>query len=79
MQSAFDGVTNQPVMLANQRSATHGSWIGSIKDPFMVAVTAWMRLHLMGDTTQRGMFYGADCTLCRNTSVWSVQRKMMDR
>jgi dienelactone hydrolase len=79
MQSAFDGITNQPVMLADQLSATHGSWIGSIKDPFMIAVTGWMRLHLMGDTALRGMFYGADCTLCKNTSVWKVQRKMMDQ
>lgn len=79
MQSAFNGITNQPVMLANQLSATHGSWIGSIKDPFMIAATSWMRLHLMGDTAQRKMFYGADCTLCKNTSVWKVQQKMMDQ
>ena len=79
MQSAFNGITNQPVMLADQLSATHGSWIGSIKDPFMIAVTGWMRLHLMGDTTQRKMFYGADCTLCKNTSVWKVQQKMLDQ
>jgi hypothetical protein len=78
MQSAFDGI-GQPVMLADQLSATHGSWIGSIKDPFMVAVTGWMRLHLMGDTSLRPMFYGADCTLCRNTGVWKVQRKLMDQ
>jgi dienelactone hydrolase len=77
MQSAFDGITSQPVMLADQLSATHGSWIGSIKDPFMIAVTAWMRHHLMGDTSQRGVFYGPDCALCRNPSVWKIQRKQM--
>jgi hypothetical protein len=78
MQSALNGMGNQPVMLANQLTATHGSWIGSIKDPFMIAVTGWMRLHLMGDTAHRKMFYGADCELCTKTSVWSVQQKSMD-
>jgi hypothetical protein len=78
MQSAFDGIT-QPVMLANQLTATHGSWIGSIKDPFMIAVTAWMRLHLMDDTAQRKMFYGPTCTLCTNTAIWKVQQKGMDQ
>ncbi len=78
MKTAFDGMPNQPVMLADQLSATHGSWIGSIKDPFMIAVTGWMRLHLMGDTALRKMFYGADCDLCKNTSVWKIQQKDMD-
>lgn len=78
MKSAFDGI-NQPVMLANQLTATHGSWIGSIKDPFMIATTGWMRLHLMGDTSLRTMFYGPNCDLCTNTSVWKVQQKMMDQ
>jgi hypothetical protein len=78
MQAAFDGIT-QPVMLADQHGATHGSWIGSIRDPFMIAVTAWMRLHLMGDTAHRTMFYGANCTLCTNASVWQVQQKGMDQ
>jgi hypothetical protein len=71
MQSAFDGIT-QPVMLASQLTATHGSWIGSIKDPFMIAVTSWMRLHLMGDTAQKKMFYGTDCSICANSAVWKV-------
>ena len=71
MMSAFDG-TPAPVMLASQRSATHGSWIGSIKDPFMIAVTAWMRLYLMDDTAQKDMFYGTDCTICTDTAVWEV-------
>jgi hypothetical protein len=59
-------------MLANQLKATHGSWIGSIKDPFMIAVTGWMRLHLMGDTALKKMYYGTDCTICTDTAVWKV-------
>jgi hypothetical protein len=78
IQKAFDAVTTTPVMLEENPTASHGSWIGSIKDPYQVAVTAWMRVHLMGDTSLRGMFYGASCQLCQSTQVM-VQRKNMDQ
>jgi hypothetical protein len=77
VQKAFDPVTTTPVMLEENPSASHGSWIGSIQDPYQVAVTAWMRVHLMGDAGNRNMFYGASCTLCQSTQV-KVQRKNMD-
>jgi hypothetical protein len=48
------------------------------KDPYQAAVTAWMRVHLMGDTGIRNMFYGTSCQLCQNTQV-KVQRKNMDQ
>ena len=78
IQTAFDAVKTTPVMLEENPSASHGSWIGSIKDPYEVAVTAWMRVHLMNDTANRGMFYGANCKLCQDTSL-KVQRKNMDQ
>ena len=78
IQKAFDAITTTPVMLEENPSASHGSWIGSIKDPYEVAVTAWMRVHLMGDTANRGMFYGANCKLCQDTQL-KVQRKNMDQ
>jgi hypothetical protein len=78
VQKAFDAITTTPVMLEENPSAGHGSWIGSIKDPYQVAVTAWMRVHLMGDTAIRGMFYGTSCQLCQDTQV-KVQRKNMDQ
>jgi hypothetical protein len=76
IQTAFDAVTSTPVMLEQNPTASHGSWIGSIRDPYQVAVTAWMRVHLMGDTALRSMFYGATCQLCQNAQVM-VQRKNM--
>jgi len=79
VMTAFDSLTDVPVMIGNNLAATHGSWIGSIKDPYMVAVTGWMRVHLMGDTANRGMFYGPSCKVCTDTQHWSVQRKMMDQ
>ncbi len=52
VMSAFTGITNQPVMLADQLAATHGGWVSfraGTLNPYEVAVTAWMRLQLMGD------------------------------
>jgi dienelactone hydrolase len=76
--TAFNSITTVPVMLAEMAGTTHGSWIGSIKDPVMVATTGWMRVHLMNDTANRGWFYGANCKACTD-SKWKVQRKMMDQ
>jgi hypothetical protein len=41
-----------------------------------VTVTAWMRVHLMGDTSLKPMFYGPDCTLCKD-SGWKIMQKML--
>jgi hypothetical protein len=78
--SAFNSVTQYPVMLANQLAATHTNWIGfgTTLNPYVVATTGWFRVHLMGDNALRSMFYGANCTLCQDTATWSIQRKMMD-
>jgi hypothetical protein len=36
-----------------------------------------MRVQLMGDTSLRSWFYGADCALCTD-SAWEISQKMMD-
>jgi hypothetical protein len=82
IMTAFNGITNQPVMLADQLAATHAGWVSfraGTLNPDEVAVTAWMRVQLMGDTSLRSMFYGPTCTLCTNTAVWQVMQKMMDQ
>jgi hypothetical protein len=81
IQSAFDGTRNQPVMLANHLASNHANWItvfGTGLSEVEVAVTAWMRLHLMDDTELHSWFYGASCQLCQETSTWQVSRKLMD-
>ncbi len=78
VQPAFDSIKTVPVMMAELAGVTHGSWIGSIKDPVMVGTTGWMRVHLMNDTANRSMFYGASCKVCSDSN-WKVQRKMMDQ
>jgi hypothetical protein len=47
-------------------------------NPFIVALTGWMRVQLMGDAALRSMFYGPSCTLCQDTATWQVMQKMLD-
>jgi len=80
IQNAFDATNEQPVMLANYLTADHANWVTFFGDeisPMETAVTAWMRVQLMGDTSLRPWFYGADCQLCTD-SAWAISRKMMD-
>lgn len=70
-----------PVMYAELAAADHTNWIGAgfgggPMHPFVVTVTAWMRVHLMGDTSLKPMFYGPDCTLCKD-SGWKIMQKML--
>lgn len=78
-QSAFKAVTTLPAMYAEYLSVDHGSWLGRGK-PSVVegVVTAWMRVHLMGDSALRPWFYGASCKLCSDMG-WSIQQKNMDQ
>jgi hypothetical protein len=66
--------TNVPVFWGNLEGATHtGTAIGSIGG-YRGPATAWFRLHLMGDESARGLFYGPDCGLCTDAS-WNVERR----
>lgn len=81
IQRAYDSISNQPVMLAQYVTADHANWItfrGTTPGPVEVAMTAWMRAHLMGDTALRSWFYGSDCKLCTD-DAWQVQQKVMDQ
>jgi len=81
IQTAFNGITNQPVMLADFLAANHASWLSfraGTLSPVETAVVAWMRVHLLGDTALRPRFYGATCTLCQD-AAWKISQKMMDQ
>jgi hypothetical protein len=62
--------TDVPVFLAQITGASH------ITAPGMTlgACASWLRWHLMGDTTQRAMFAGPDCTLCKRPN-WMCKEK----
>jgi hypothetical protein len=81
--NALNGMTDQPAMYANQLAASHTNWMmgggaGGALNPFMIAVTGWMRVHLMSDAGTKPMFYGPDCGLCQDTATWEVQQKNLD-
>lgn len=76
---SFTSIADQPVMYAELKAADHTNWIFSPSGahPFWVITNSWFRVHLMGDTALRPMFYGADCTYCKD-DAWVIMRKMMD-
>ena len=81
VQNAFNAISNVPVMQADYLSVDHGSWLtfrGTKPGAVEVAVTAWMRVQLMGDSALRSWFYGPTCKLCTD-SGWQVTQKMMDQ
>jgi dienelactone hydrolase len=73
--NTFNAVADQPAMFMNNLAADHGSWLGQngSKGPTFFALTAWFRMHLMGDATNRSFFFGDDCALCTDSRV-TVQR-----
>jgi hypothetical protein len=77
-QSAFDRISTLPVMYAELKAASHVNWIaGGRMHPYTIATTGWFRVHLMGDTALKPMFYGPTCKLCMD-SAWVIKQKMLD-
>ncbi|HMI89884.1 MAG TPA: hypothetical protein VK509_00910 [Polyangiales bacterium] len=62
--------TDVPVFLAQITGASHISAPGMT----LGACAAWLRWHLMDDTTQRAQFVGPDCTLCMRRN-WVAKSK----
>jgi hypothetical protein len=81
IESTFNSVDNVPAMHANFLEGDHANWLsfgqGASVKPVEAAVTAWMRVHLMGDTALRSWFYGESCGLCED-AAWQIQRKGME-
>jgi Chlorophyllase enzyme len=78
-RQALDAVDTLPAMYANYLSVDHGSWLsfgGRSRTDVEIAITAWMRVHLMADTALRPWFYGESCELCTN-DAWEIDRKNM--
>jgi len=79
VMKTYAAITNQPAMLVNNLAADHGGWLyqNGAKGPDIFGLTAWFRVHLMNDTANRKMFYGADCTLCKDSRVQVTQNSLM--
>jgi dienelactone hydrolase len=80
IEGTFEGISDQPAMFANYLTADHANWItfnGTNLSPMVLAVVAWMRVHLIADDALRSWFYGASCGLC-TISEWAIRQSMMD-
>jgi hypothetical protein len=79
IQKNFATVKDQPAMFVNNLAADHGSWLGQNgpKGPTIFGVTAWFRVHLMGDTANRKYFYGSSCTFCSDNRVKVERNDLM--
>ena len=64
-----------PTCLAKLKGASHFSACGSAKS-MSGYITAWFRLHLMGDSSLKKLFYGPKCGICGDKK-WTVERKKM--
>lgn len=79
-QSALAAATTQPAMVAENLAADHQNWVtygNATFSPMEIAVVAWMRVQLMGDTALRPRFYGASCTLCQDSGWQITQNSLM--
>ena len=79
VKTVYSSITTQPAMLVDNLASDHGGWLyqNGAKGPDIFGFTAWFRVHLMGDTANRKMFYGADCTLCTDSRVQVMQNSLM--
>jgi hypothetical protein len=79
VSKTYSSITKQPAMLVNNLTADHGGWLyqNGAKGPDIFGFTAWFRVHLMNDMANRKMFYGADCTLCKDSRVNVTQNSLM--
>jgi hypothetical protein len=78
VHDVFATVTDQPAFFLEEKNSDHGSWVyGGASSPSLSAAAAWFRVHLMGDTSSRKYFYGADCTFCKDTRVIAEQNSLM--
>jgi hypothetical protein len=70
IRAQYDATTNVPAAYAELAGASHLVPLGN-GGGFRGAATAWARWQLMGDTTARNQFVGANCGLC-NSNDWSM-------
>lgn len=77
--NTFKTVTDQPAMFMDNLAADHGGWEyqNGAKGPDIFALTAWFRVHLMGDTGNRKYFYGTSCSLCTDNRVTVMKNSLL--
>ncbi|MFF3441452.1 alpha/beta hydrolase family protein [Streptosporangium sp. NPDC002721] len=74
VRAFYNAAGHIPAIYGELRGADHFTVVGGA-GPFAAPTTAWFRLHLMGDQTARGQFFGAGCGICTDTRTWSDVRR----
>jgi hypothetical protein len=69
--------SNVSTVFGTLKGADHFTFTGALGAPTRYYLTAWFRLHLMGETSAADLFYGSGCGIC-NDAEWTVKRKKMD-
>jgi len=79
VMNVYNSVSDQQAMFMDNLAADHGGWEyqNGAKGPDIFALTAWFRVHLMGDTANRKYFYGTSCTLCTDSRVTVTRNSLM--
>ena len=79
VMKTFAAATTQPSMFVDNLAADHGGWLyqNGAKGPDIFGFTAWFRVHLMNDTANRKLFYGADCGLCTDSRVQVMRNSFL--
>ena len=79
VMKTFAAATAQPAMFVDNLAADHGGWLyqNGAKGPDIFGFTAWFRVHLMNDTANRKLFYGADCDLCTDSRVQVMRNSFL--
>jgi hypothetical protein len=64
-----------PVFYTNFKGGHLGILTAPTQDQIGTLVTAWLRWKLMSDSTLDPMFVGPDCSVCKDTKWFKVQKK----
>ncbi|GAB3667452.1 hypothetical protein GCM10027589_33290 [Actinocorallia lasiicapitis] len=73
VKNFYTAASHVPAVYAKLAGANHFEATGD-GGGFRGLSTAWFRFQLMGDESARGVFFGADCTLCVDPAWLDVQR-----
>ncbi|MFL1378755.1 alpha/beta hydrolase family protein [Nocardiopsis protaetiae] len=74
VRAFYNDADHIPAVYGEVRGADHFTVVGD-PGPFAAPTTAWFRLHLMGDASAHGEFFGPGCGICTDTGTWSDVRR----
>jgi hypothetical protein len=78
-ETDYAAINNVPIFYGNNPVGHTGTYAQDNGGEFAQVGIAWLKWQLYGEMspTTSGMFLGADCALCKD-STWTVEKKMME-